>query len=137
KGALPDPKEEGKGGAAPPTFAKGGKGKGIKGGKGKGDLTLGVVTPTFGSELTVRNLADNSERTFADVSDYQFTKDGKLLVLIIASKKEETNGVYVVQPGKSGTPTPLLSGKGRYTRPVWDEKQTQLAFLSSRDDAAA
>jgi dipeptidyl aminopeptidase/acylaminoacyl peptidase len=137
KGTLRDAKEDGKGDT--PAVGKGGKGgfkgkgtKGTKGGPG-----AATITPTFGSELTLRNLTDNSERTFDDVSDYQFTKDGKLLVLVIASKKDESNGVYIVRPVDSGAPTPILAGKGRCTRPVWDEKQMQLAFLSSRDDAAS
>src|SRR5262249_59625321 len=87
--------------------------------------------------LTLRKRGDKSERAFDDVSDYQYTNDGKLLVLVIASKKDESSGVYIVRPGDAGPPTPILAGKGRYTRPVWDEKQTQLAFLSSRDDAAS
>jgi len=76
KGILREAKDDGK--SETPTFGKGGK-KGTKG--GKGGVRAATITPTFGSELIVRNLADNSERTFADVSDYQFTKDGKLLVL--------------------------------------------------------
>jgi dipeptidyl aminopeptidase/acylaminoacyl peptidase len=117
--------------AAPPLSKKG------KGTFGKGGAAPRPVIPTVGAALIVRNLVDKSERTFEDVADYQFTKDGKLLVLVIASKKEETNGIYVVTPGSSAPPLPVLVGKGRYTRPVWDEKQTQLAFLTTRDDAGS
>ena len=34
-------------------------------------------------------------------------------------------------------PAALLAGKGKYAKLTWDENQTQLAFLSDRDDAAA
>jgi dipeptidyl aminopeptidase/acylaminoacyl peptidase len=93
--------------------------------------------PEQGSDLVLRDLAKGTERVFSDVLDYSFSKDGKLLIYTVASKKPETNGVYVVSPGSPASPLPLLAGKGKYTRPVWDEKQTQLAFLSSHDDAAA
>ncbi len=93
--------------------------------------------PEQGSDLVLRNLAGGSDRVFPDVLDYSFGKDGQLLVYRVASKKPDTNGIYVVAPGSTAPPLTLLAGKGKYTRPVWDEKQTQLAFLSSHDDAAA
>jgi dipeptidyl aminopeptidase/acylaminoacyl peptidase len=34
-------------------------------------------------------------------------------------------------------PAALLKGKGKYTKLAWDDDQTQLAFLSDRDDAAS
>src|SRR5262249_48776441 len=92
---------------------------------------------TYGSDLVLRNLADKSERTFADVSEFSFSKDGKSLVYVVFSKKEETNGIFVFTPGTSGSPIPLLAGRGKYTKLTWDDKQTQLAFLSNHDDAAA
>ncbi len=96
-----------------------------------------TARPEQGSDLVLRDLSKGSERVLPDVLDYSFSKDGKLLVYTVASKKPDTNGVYAVVPGSAAPPVALLAGKGKYTRPVWDEKQTQLAFLSSRDDAAA
>src|SRR5207244_2933654 len=40
-------------------------------------------------------------------------------------------------PDSDGAPIDLLTGKGKYNRLTWDEEQTQLAFTSDRDDAAA
>jgi dipeptidyl aminopeptidase/acylaminoacyl peptidase len=91
----------------------------------------------YGSDLVLRNLADKSERTFADALEYTFSKDGRSLVFAVSSKKEETNGVYAVTPGSADAPATLLAGKGKYTKITWDDKQTQLAFISDRDDAAA
>jgi dipeptidyl aminopeptidase/acylaminoacyl peptidase len=91
----------------------------------------------YGSDLVLRSLSDNSERRFADVLEYSFSKDAKTLVYAVSSKAEETNGVYAVTPGTSGPSAALLTGKGKYTKLTWDEKQTQLAFLSDRDEAAA
>src|SRR6185503_14543208 len=86
----------------------------------------------YGSELVLRNLADKSERTFPDVLEYTFSKDAKRLVFAVSSKKEETNGAYAATPGSADAPAALLSGKGKYTKLSWDEKQTVLAFLSDR-----
>ncbi len=91
----------------------------------------------YGSELVLRSLADGIERSFADVLDYTFSKDAKSLVFAVSSKKEETNGAFAVTPGTDAAPLALLAGPGKYTKMTWDEKQTQLAFISDKDDAAA
>src|SRR2546430_4932639 len=88
----------------------------------------------FGSDLVLRNMADGTERTFADVLDYTLSKDAKILVFTVASKKEETNGVYAMTPQTDAVPASLLAGKGKYQKLTWDEDQTELAFISDRDD---
>jgi dipeptidyl aminopeptidase/acylaminoacyl peptidase len=89
----------------------------------------------YGSDLVLRNLTNGSERTFSDALDYSFSKDAKSLLFTVSSKREESNGVYLVAP-EASEPAGLLTGKGKYTRLSWDEDQTQLAFLSNRDAAA-
>src|SRR5262245_15105144 len=84
----------------------------------------------YGSELILRNLADKSERTFADVVEHSFTKDGKALVYTVSSKAEEKNGVYLAIPGNPAAPAALIAGKGRYQRLTWNEQQNQLVFLA-------
>jgi dipeptidyl aminopeptidase/acylaminoacyl peptidase len=91
----------------------------------------------YGSDLALRNLSTGGERTFAEVLDYSFSKDAKLLVFTVSSKKEESNGVFAAAPGSDAAPVELLSGKGKYSRLSWDEEQTRMAFFSDRDDAAA
>src|SRR6185503_16156908 len=54
-----------------------------------------------------------------------------------SSKKEDTNGVYLVTPQTDGPPVVLLTGKGKYQRLTWDEDNTQMAFISDKDDADA
>ena len=91
----------------------------------------------YGTDLVLRNTTTGAERTFNDVLDYTLSKDAKTLVFTVSSKKEETNGVYVVSTQSDAAPVAVLSGKGKYQKLTWDEEQTELAFISDRDDAEA
>ena len=97
----------------------------------------GASKREYGSNLILRRLSDGQSRTFADVMDYSFTKDGKTLVFAVSSRKDENNGAFAYTPGSDGPPTALLKGPGKYTKFTWDEKQTQLAFISDHDDPSA
>ena len=91
----------------------------------------------YGTDLVLRNTTTGAERTFNDVLDYTLSKDAKTLVFTVSSKKEETNGVYVVSTQSEAAPVAVISGKGKYQKLTWDEEQTELAFVSDRDDAEA
>jgi dipeptidyl aminopeptidase/acylaminoacyl peptidase len=91
----------------------------------------------YGSDLVVRNLADKSERTIPDVLEFALSKDAKSLIYTVSSRTPENNGAYRIAPGTTDSPTAILAGKGKYTGLTRDEKQTQLAFFSDKDDAAA
>ncbi|MFZ0750272.1 MAG: prolyl oligopeptidase family serine peptidase, partial [Pyrinomonadaceae bacterium] len=91
----------------------------------------------YGTDLVLRNTTTGAERTFNDVLDYTLSKDAKTLVFTVSSKKEETNGVYVVSTQSEAAPVAVISGKGKYQKLTWDEEQTELAFISDRDDAEA
>jgi dipeptidyl aminopeptidase/acylaminoacyl peptidase len=84
---------------------------------------------TYGTGLVIRDLATGHERTIADVAEYSLSKDGKLLVYTVASKHEDTNGVYALDPASQAEAVIAKAGPGRYSRLVWDEKQTKLAFF--------
>lgn len=90
----------------------------------------------YGSDLVLRDLASGTERTFADVLEYSFARDGRTLLFAVSSRNEERNGVYAYTPG-AADPVALLAGKGRYVKLAWDREQRQAAWVSSRDDAAA
>ncbi|NOT63675.1 MAG: S9 family peptidase [Acidobacteria bacterium] len=109
--------------------------------RGRGAVQGGAGRPggarkEYGTDLVLRKLSDNTERTISDALDYSFSNDAKALLYTVSAKQEEKNGLFAVTPGTDGT-TELLSGKGKYTRLTWDEDQTQLAFFSDRDDSAA
>ena len=100
-----------------------------------------VTTPgakkDFGTELILRDLATGTERTFADVLETSFARDGNTLLYTVSSKAETNNGVYALSTKDAAPPVVLLSDKGKYTKLAWDREQTQAAFLSDRDDAVA
>jgi dipeptidyl aminopeptidase/acylaminoacyl peptidase len=91
----------------------------------------------YGSDLVLRSTTNGTERKFSDVLDFNLSKDAKTLVYAVSAKKEEGNGVYAVTTQNEGPPQVLLSGKGKYQKLTWDEDQTQLAFISDKDDATA
>ncbi|HEX5889533.1 MAG TPA: hypothetical protein VFY61_12560, partial [Pyrinomonadaceae bacterium] len=91
----------------------------------------------YGSELVLRNTATGNERKFSDVLDFTISKDAKTLIYTVSSRTEETNGVYTVATENDAAPTALLTGKGKYQKLTWDEDNTQLAFISDKEDAAA
>jgi dipeptidyl aminopeptidase/acylaminoacyl peptidase len=90
--------------------------------------------PEYGTDLVLRHLATGAERTFADASEFLVAKDGGALLYTVSSRQEETNGLYLVDPAADAPPRALLSGKGRYTRPVWDRTERQIVFLSNKDN---
>ena len=91
----------------------------------------------YGSELVLRNTTTGAELTFSDALDFTISKDAKTLIYTVSSRKEETNGVYALKTDSQDQPTALVSGKGKYQRLTWDEENTQIAFISDKEDAAA
>lgn len=84
----------------------------------------------FGSVMVLRKLADGSEREFADVLEYQLTKDAKSLAYSVASAKADTDGVFTVETS-GGEAKTLMAGKGKYQHLAWDEKDNELAFIGN------
>jgi dipeptidyl aminopeptidase/acylaminoacyl peptidase len=116
----------------------GGDGDQQRGGRGgRGGAGGGGARPQFGSDLVLRVLADGSERTFADVTEFSLADDAKQLIFAVGAHDTSKNGVFAAQPGTARAPSALLAGKGKYANLTWDEEQTELAFLSDRDDSAA
>ncbi len=114
-----------------PDQGRGGRG-GAAGGGGRGRTT-------YGTDLVLRNLADGSERTYPDVTEYTLLRNVETLMYAVSSRKPETNGVFFITPQDPPTskPFPVLDGKGKYSKLTWDSKQTKLAFVSDQIDSAA
>jgi dipeptidyl aminopeptidase/acylaminoacyl peptidase len=100
-------------------------------------LKEGPPKNEHGTDLVLRDLAQGTERTFANVQEYSVTKDGLSLVYTVASPKPEENGVYAYRPGSPMTPVAVLSGKGKHTRLTWNRAENELLFTSERSDAAS
>jgi dipeptidyl aminopeptidase/acylaminoacyl peptidase len=76
--------------------------------------------------LVLRRLSDATEKTLPGVTDYTLSKDGLALVYATA------DGVMAINTANwDGTPQALVAAKGKYSKFTWDEKQTQMAFLSA------
>ena len=90
---------------------------------------VGAGGKTFGSDLFIRDIASKNERTLPDVTGFQLTRDGKLLVFTVSSKKEETNGVFALNPRSGGGPEAIKTGSGRFSSLTWEADETRLAFL--------
>ena len=102
--------------------------------RGGAPAQRGAKKKEYGTDLVLRNTNTGAERTFNDVLDYTLSKDARTLVYTVASKNEESNGVYVALTEGDAAPVSLLAGKGKYQKLTWDEDQTELAFISDRDD---
>lgn len=92
-----------------------------------------------GTELILRNLAtgEPSDKSFANVTEYTFARDGKTLAFAAAGSKDDAeNGIYVVAPGADTNAKAVLAGKGKYSKLTWDRAQTELAFVTSKDSPA-
>ncbi len=87
-------------------------------------------TAEFGSTVVLRKLADGTERSFADVLEYQLTRDGKLLAYSVTSAKPESDGVFAVNT-MGGEPKTVFAAKGRYEHLTFDEKQDEMAFVGN------
>lgn len=86
-----------------------------------------------GTELVLRALESGEERRFADVTAYEFSRDGTLLALAISSEDAGKDGVLVVETA-TGEVSRIASGRGHYKSLAFDEGATRLAFLTDRDD---
>ena len=65
-----------------------------------------------------------------------FTEDGKQVVYAVSARDTAKNGVFAATPGSSDAVATVLDGKGKYSKLTFDENQTEMAFISDRDDNA-
>jgi len=87
-----------------------------------------------GTDLYVRDLAAGTQSTIPEVVEYAWAKDGSWLAYGTSStaKTPEKDGAFVRRSSDGVTKT-LASGLGHFKSFAFDEKTTQLAYLSDRD----
>ena len=86
-----------------------------------------------GTDLVIRDLATGAIETIGEVMDYVVAKDGSAIGYAVSSKTPSNDGAFVRRMSDGSTKT-LLVGQGSYKAFAFDEKATQLAFVSDRDD---
>ena len=89
-----------------------------------------------GSDLIIRHLGTGAQTTVPGVSEYVWSKDGTWVAYAVSSKKPAEDGVFARRPTDGATRI-LIAGEGSHKGPVFDDKGSQLAFVSNRDDYGA
>ncbi|RZJ81298.1 MAG: S9 family peptidase [Flavobacterium sp.] len=84
-----------------------------------------------GTDLVVKNLVTGTEKIYKYVTDYTFSKDGKLLVFASSGSKKDKDakqGVFLLNTEK-GTLKTLVKDKGTFKGFTFDDESEHLAFL--------
>lgn len=90
-----------------------------------------------GYDLVVRNLTDNAEYTFSYVLDYEIGEEGASVALSTTGNDSTVlPGIYVFDFDAKDF-TSVYRSKGEYYDLTWDEKGTQLSFISDIDTTKA
>src|SRR5688572_28434193 len=90
---------------------------------------------TYGSTLTLRDIAAGTETQIADVVAHQFNDGGSVLAYTVSSRTAENDGVYL-RSLETGAVTPVLTGLGNYRQLAFDRDGQQIVFISDRDEYA-
>jgi len=88
-----------------------------------------------GTDLILRELATGQEVNVGNVSEFSFTRDGKLLATVIDAQDKVGNGVQLRDMTK-GTVSVLDHGEASYERLAWTEKGDGLVVLKGTEDRA-
>ncbi|WP_184543312.1 prolyl oligopeptidase family serine peptidase [Mucilaginibacter sp. FT3.2] len=100
-----------------------------------------TIAPTAheGADLTIKQLAGKITRTFKYVTDYQLSKNGKLLAFAVTApkkQKEITSGLYVFDVDKNVV-KPISTGRGNYHNIAIDDAGKQVAFTAEKNPEKA
>ena len=115
---------------------------GVQGGRGgRGGGVGGAAAPavTNSAELTVKQLITGKSRTFKNVTDYQLSKDGKLLAFAVTAprrSKDVKAGVFVYNIDLD-TLKNISSGRGTYRSIAFDDEGKQVAFAAEKNPEKA
>lgn len=95
--------------------------------------------PKKSSTLHVRTLSNGDEKTFDNVRDFFFNKDGSLLSFVRTVEEKDSvqsNGLYLFNNATQELKR-ISSGKGTYQQLVFDEEGGQLAFVAEKEPEKA
>ncbi|HMG09676.1 MAG TPA: hypothetical protein VK609_14285, partial [Mucilaginibacter sp.] len=99
-----------------------------------------IAPPTHeGADLTMNKLPGKANRTFKYVTDYQLSKNGKLLAFAVtapAKQKDIQSGMYVYDIDKNAVKT-VSTGRGNYRNITIDDAGRQLAFTAEKNPEKA
>lgn len=103
----------------------------------EGDNAGGGSGGNEGTELQVKNLVNGQLKSYKRVTEYQFDKYGKhLLIETTKNGKDSTSMAYVLlldlESGRTDTVMRRFNDSKNY---VFDETGTQLAFVAERDSS--
>jgi dipeptidyl aminopeptidase/acylaminoacyl peptidase len=98
------------------------------------------VTPesTEGTDLLVKNLRDGRERSFAYVSEYNWSRNGRILEIegtTSKADKKSRNTVSIFRTAEYRADT-ISRGASDYRNHAVDEKGYRVAFVAERDSSA-
>ncbi|MDR6943611.1 S9 family peptidase [Mucilaginibacter pocheonensis] len=92
-----------------------------------------------GADLMVNKLTGKTTRTFKYVTDYQLSKNGKLLVFAVTApvkQKEVQSGMYVYDIDKDILKA-ISTGRGNYRNITIDDNSRQVAFTAEKNPEKA
>ncbi|HEU4901816.1 MAG TPA: S9 family peptidase, partial [Flavisolibacter sp.] len=113
--------------------------KNVKGGNRDGldadEEPAAATNGTDGSELVLRNLFTGKEKTFKNVVDYAFSKNGAKLVMRLAKAPRDSNSknaVALYDTRRDAADT-ILKGGNDFRGFAFTEDGSKLAFVAERD----
>ncbi|MDB5203859.1 MAG: family peptidase [Ferruginibacter sp.] len=100
------------------------------------DMT--AARTTEGTELVLRNLGNGNQKSFKQVADYLFDRNGTKLLIETTRNPKDSNSkalilLYQLVTGKTDTLMRHFNDASNFS---FDEAGTQLAFLAERDSSA-
>ncbi|NCD72165.1 alpha/beta hydrolase family protein [Mucilaginibacter agri] len=99
-----------------------------------------IATPTReGANLTILQLLNGKQRTFKYVTEYQLSKNGKLLAFAVTAprkSKDVKSALYIYDVEKDELKD-ISNGRGTYKNIAFDETGKQLAFTAEKNPEKA
>jgi len=92
-----------------------------------------------GSDLTINKLSTGTTRIFKYATDYQLSKNGKLLAFTVtapAKQKDIKSGMYIYDIDKNVLKA-ISTGRGNYRNITIDDEGKQLAFTAEKNPEKA